>query len=59
LLADEPTGNLDSTTGHAIIDLLFERASKAEAGLLVITHDEAVAARADRIVRMADGFLTA
>jgi len=59
LLADEPTGNLDSATGAAIIDLLFERAGKAEAGLLVITHDAAVAARADRIVRMADGRLTA
>ena len=59
LLADEPTGNLDSTTGAAIIDLLFERASKAEAGLLVITHDAAVASRADRIVHMTDGQLTA
>jgi putative ABC transport system ATP-binding protein len=59
LLADEPTGNLDSATGGAIVDLLFERAGKAEAGLLVITHDAAVAARADRIVRMADGQLTA
>ena len=58
LLADEPTGNLDSATGSAIIDLLFERAGKAEAGLLVITHDAAVAARADRVVRMTDGFLT-
>ena len=57
LLADEPTGNLDSTTGAAIIDLLFERAGKSEAGLLVITHDEAIAARADRIVRMSDGKL--
>ena len=59
LLADEPTGNLDSGTGAAVIDLLFERASKSEAGLLVITHDPAVAARADRIVRMADGRLAA
>jgi len=59
LLADEPTGNLDSTTGAAIIDLLFERAGKAEAGLLVITHDPAVAARADRVVHMADGLLAA
>jgi putative ABC transport system ATP-binding protein len=58
LLADEPTGNLDSATGSAIIDLLFERAGHAGAGLLVITHDSAVAARAGRIVHMADGRLT-
>ncbi len=55
LLADEPTGNLDAATGEAIIELLFERAGAAEAGLLVITHDPAVAARASRTVRMADG----
>ena len=58
LLADEPTGNLDSATGSAIIDLLFERAGHAGAGLLVITHDSAVAARAGRTVHMADGRLT-
>jgi len=59
LLADEPTGNLDSKTGAAIIDLLFERASKAGAGILVITHDSAVAARADRTMHMSDGRLAA
>ena len=59
LLADEPTGNLDSKTGAAIIDLLFERAGKAGAGLLVITHDAAVAARAARTMHMSDGRLTA
>ena len=59
LLADEPTGNLDSKTGAAIIDLLFERAGKAGAGLLVITHDAAIAARAGRTVHMSDGHLTA
>ena len=59
LLADEPTGNLDSKTGGAIIDLLFERAGKAGAGLLVITHDAAVAARAGRTVHMSDGRLVA
>jgi putative ABC transport system ATP-binding protein len=53
LLADEPTGNLDRSTGAAIIDLLFERAGGA--GLLVITHDPAVAARAGRRIEMADG----
>jgi putative ABC transport system ATP-binding protein len=59
LLADEPTGNLDSDTGAGIIDLLFERAGAAGAGLLVITHDPAVAARAGRTVHMADGRLAA
>ena len=58
LLADEPTGNLDSKTGGQIIDLLFERAGKAGAGLLVITHDPAVAARAGRTVHMSDGRLS-
>jgi putative ABC transport system ATP-binding protein len=58
LLADEPTGNLDSTTGGGIVDLLFERAGAAGAGLLVITHDPVVAARAGRTVHMADGVLT-
>ena len=55
LLADEPTGNLDAATGAAIIDLLFERASAAGAGLLVITHDPVIAARAGRTLRMIDG----
>jgi putative ABC transport system ATP-binding protein len=55
LLADEPTGNLDAATGAAIIDLLFDRASAAEAGLLVITHDPVIAARAARTLRMVDG----
>ena len=59
LLADEPTGNLDSKTGSAIIDLLFERAGHAGAGLLVITHDPAVAARARRTMHMSDGRLSA
>jgi len=57
LLADEPTGNLDAVNGAAIIDLLFERAGAAGAGLLVITHDPAVAARAGRRLEMADGLI--
>ena len=59
LLADEPTGNLDAKTGAAIIDLLFDRVKAAGAGLLVITHDPAVAERASRIIRIADGQIAA
>ena len=59
LLADEPTGNLDAATGAGIVDLLFERASIAGAGLVVITHDPAIAERAGRIIRMADGRIVA
>jgi putative ABC transport system ATP-binding protein len=59
LLADEPTGNLDAATGAKIIDLLFDRVAAAGSGLLVITHDPAVAERAGRVVRIADGRLAA
>lgn len=55
LFADEPTGNLDAGTGHAILDLLFERQQATEATLLVITHDPALAARCRRVLQMQDG----
>jgi putative ABC transport system ATP-binding protein len=55
LLADEPTGNLDATTGAAIVDLMFELRRKRDATLLLITHDGELAARCDRIMRMHDG----
>ncbi len=55
LFADEPTGNLDATTGEAIMDLLFERQRESKATLFVITHDAALAARCARIVEMRDG----
>jgi len=55
LFADEPTGNLDAASGAAVADLLFARASAAGATLLLITHDEALAARCARVVRLADG----
>jgi putative ABC transport system ATP-binding protein len=55
LFADEPTGNLDGTTSAAIIDLLFERQSAASATLIIITHDQALAARCGRILQMRDG----
>jgi putative ABC transport system ATP-binding protein len=55
LLADEPTGNLDGATGHSIIDLLFELRQKRDATLVLITHDESLAERCGRIVRLKDG----
>jgi putative ABC transport system ATP-binding protein len=55
IFADEPTGNLDAATGHAILDLLFERRTQAGATLLVITHDPALAARCERVLEMQDG----
>jgi len=57
LFADEPTGNLDKQTGAAIIDLLFARKTAAEATMVIITHDPALAGRCDRIVEMLDGLI--
>ena len=58
LLADEPTGNLDQATGQMVIDLMFEQQGAFGTGLLLITHDPAIAARCDRECRMADGVLS-
>jgi putative ABC transport system ATP-binding protein len=55
LLADEPTGNLDSTTGAAIVDLLFGLNRERGTTLLLVTHDAALAERADRVVSLRDG----
>jgi putative ABC transport system ATP-binding protein len=55
VFADEPTGNLDTATGAAVMDLLFERQSAAGVTLVVITHDPALAARCDRTIELADG----
>ena len=57
VFADEPTGNLDSKTGAAVADLLFQIASDRGATLALVTHDQTLAARADRTVRMLDGKL--
>ncbi len=59
IFADEPTGNLDGTTGAAIMDLLFARRADAGATLLVITHDPALAARCGRIIELANGHIVA
>lgn len=55
LLADEPTGNLDGETGAAIVELMFAQAEARGAALLLVTHDNALAARCTRQFRMADG----
>jgi putative ABC transport system ATP-binding protein len=55
LLADEPTGNLDSATGAAIIELLFTLNRERGSTLLLVTHDPALAERADRVVSLRDG----
>jgi putative ABC transport system ATP-binding protein len=57
VLADEPTGNLDTETGERILDLLESMASVAGKTLLVVTHSQDVARRADRIFRLKDGLL--
>ncbi len=55
LLADEPTGNLDTATGRVIIDLLFTLQARHGTTLVLITHDASLAQRCDRLVRLADG----
>jgi putative ABC transport system ATP-binding protein len=57
VLADEPTGNLDSETGKEIVELLASVAREGEQTVVIVTHDVGVAARAPRVVRMHDGRL--
>ncbi|MBO1077614.1 ABC transporter ATP-binding protein [Roseomonas haemaphysalidis] len=58
LLADEPTGNLDSATGLMVMDLLFEIRAQLGTTLLLITHDKTLAARCERQLSMGDGVVT-
>ena len=57
LFADEPTGNLDSVTGERIIDLLFNLNKATQTTLVVVTHDEAIARRCSRIIKIEAGRL--
>lgn len=59
LVADEPTGNLDTTTGAHVLDLLAELRRELGVTIIVATHDPDVAARADRVLHIVDGMLTA
>ncbi len=55
LLADEPTGNLDSTTGCEIMELLTSLNQNSQLTIIMVTHDESIAGQAHRIVRLAEG----
>ncbi|MGL4395882.1 MAG: ABC transporter ATP-binding protein [Hyphomicrobium sp.] len=59
ILADEPTGNLDGRTGKQIVDLLFDMRARTGATLVLVTHDDKLAALTERVVRMADGVIAA
>jgi putative ABC transport system ATP-binding protein len=57
ILADEPTGNLDTTNGEMVMELLARLHRELEVTLVLVTHDEWIAERADRVLRLADGRL--
>ena len=57
IFADEPTGNLDSKTGDSIMDLLLDLARQRHKTLLVVTHDQRLAERGDRTLRIVDGLV--
>jgi putative ABC transport system ATP-binding protein len=57
VMADEPTGSLDQLGGRQLLDLLLEQCAQLGAALVVVTHDNQVAARADREIRMLDGLV--
>ena len=59
LFADEPTGNLDAATGERIIELLFELNRATQTTLVVVTHDQAIAQRCSRIIRIEAGRIVA
>ena len=55
ILADEPTGNLDSDKSESMIDLLFDYTKKSHTSLVMVTHDSSIAKRCDRIIEIRDG----
>jgi ABC-type lipoprotein export system ATPase subunit len=58
ILADEPTGNLDSATGEEILALFKKLRADTGAAFLIVTHDDKVAMAADRVLRMTDGVIS-
>jgi ABC-type lipoprotein export system ATPase subunit len=59
ILADEPTGSLDSTSGQEVMELLFQLNSKYQTTLVIVTHDESLAKQAGRVLKMSDGSIVA
>ena len=59
IIADEPTGNLDSSTGERVLELLFEEQETRRTALLLVTHDHRLAQRCERMVHMEDGLIQA
>jgi putative ABC transport system ATP-binding protein len=57
ILADEPTGNLDENTGKAIVELIFKRQAETGATLVLVTHDEALAHKTQRLIRLKSGVI--
>jgi len=57
VMADEPTGNLDSANGRMVLDLLLKRNSEEGATLVLVTHDAEIASRADRKIVLKDGMI--
>ena len=58
ILADEPTGDLDTKTGTEVVQIMYEAAKKENASVLVVTHDPVVADRAERLFEMRDGVIS-